>query len=522
GDTWNAGDNFDSALNKDGNSVAFADITVAGNVNTNEAGTNTITYSYDGVSKTITVTVLENKEGISAHDSTIYVGDAWDAKDNFDSAFDKDGNAVDLEDVTVTEKPTVDTAKAGAYEVTYKYGKVSKKITLTVKAKLTAVNAHDSTIYTGDTWNAGDNFDSALNKDGNSVAFADIEVKGTVDTDKAGTYPVTYTYDGVSKTINIQVKDILTAVNAHDSEIYVGDSWDAKDNFDSAQDKDGNTVDWQNINVSENPTVDLETVGVYQVTYSYGGVSKTINLTVSPRKTSLEVHDSTIYTGDKWKVEDNFDNATNKKGDQISFEDVTVTGQVDSKTAGAYEVSYIYDGVKKVAHITVIQNQAQITVKDSVIPHGEKWEAEANFIGATNRDGVAIPFSKIQLDGKVDVNKAGIYKVIYTYDPNEGTADAGKKQLSVTANIQVKAEYVKPVDPSDPTGPTNPVKPSVEKTPLKVVDNKQHTTTYEAAKPLPKTGDQTNTWVIWTGMSLLVLSMLLLVMRGRKKLRRKN
>lgn len=127
GDTWNARDNFDSALDKDGNSVAFADVTVTGSVNTNETGTNTITYSYDGVSQTITVTVVENKEGISAHDSTIYAGESWNAKDNFDSAFDKDGNAVDLEDVTVTEKPTVDTTKAGAYEVTYKYGKVSKK-----------------------------------------------------------------------------------------------------------------------------------------------------------------------------------------------------------------------------------------------------------------------------------------------------------------------------------------------------------------------------------------------------------
>ncbi|MGJ6230273.1 bacterial Ig-like domain-containing protein [Listeria monocytogenes] len=533
GDTWNAEDNFDSALDKDGNSVVFANVTVAGNVNTTEAGTNTITYSYDGGSKTITVTVLENKEGISAHDSTIYVGDAWDAKDNFDSAFDKDGNAVDLEDVTVTEKPTVDTTKAGAYEVTYKYGKVSKKITLTVKAKLTAVNAHDSAIYIGDTWSAEDNFDSALDKDGNSVAFADIEVKGTVDTDKVGTYPVTYTYDGVSKTINIQVKDILTAVNAHDSEIYIGDNWNAKDNFDSAKDKDGNTVNWKDINVSENPAVDLETVGVYQVTYSYGGVSKTINLTVHPRKTSLEVHDSTMYTGDKWKAEDNFDNATDKKGDQIPFKDVTVTGQVDSKTAGTYEITYIYDGLKKVARITVIQNQAQITVKDSVIPYGGKWEAEANFIGATNRDGVAIPFSKIKVDGTVDVNKAGTYKVIYTYDPNEGTVDAGKKQLSVTANIQVEAEIVKPikpikpikpVDPSKPTDPKKPVKPSTptkpstEKTPLKVVDNKQHTRTYEEAKPLPKTGDQTNTWVIWTGVCLLSMSLLLwVVMRGRKK-----
>ncbi|MCB2487413.1 bacterial Ig-like domain-containing protein, partial [Listeria monocytogenes] len=91
-------------------------------------------------------------------------------------------------------------------------------------------------------------------------------------------------------------------------------------------------------------------------TYSYGGVSKTINLTVQPRKTSLEVHASTMYTGDKWKAEDNFDNATDKKGDQSPFKDVTVTGQVDSKTAGTYEITYIYDGLKTVARNTVIQN----------------------------------------------------------------------------------------------------------------------------------------------------------------------
>ncbi|WP_252346573.1 LPXTG cell wall anchor domain-containing protein, partial [Listeria monocytogenes] len=83
---------------------------------------------------------------------------------------------------------------------------------------------------------------------------------------------------------------------------------------------------------------------------------------------------------------------------------------------------------------------------------------------------------------------------------------------------------IKPVDPSKPTDPkkpvksSNPKKPSTEKTPLKVVDNKQHTATYEAAKPLPKTGDQTNNWVIWTGICLLSMSMLLwVVMRGRKK-----
>ncbi|MBC2262556.1 LPXTG cell wall anchor domain-containing protein [Listeria sp. FSL L7-0091] len=510
GDTWNAGDNFDSALDKDGNSVAFTEVTVAGNVNTNEAGSYPITYSYDGFAKTVTVTVKENKSGISAHDSTIYVGDVWSAKDNFDSAFDKEGNAVDLKDVTVTEKPTVDTTKAGAYEVTYKYGKVSKKITLTVKAKLTAVNAHNSKLYVGDTWKAEDNFDSALDKDGNSVTFADIEVEGTVDTTKAGTYPVTYVYDGVKTTINIQVKDILTNVHAHDSVIYVGDSWNPKDNFDKALDKDGNMVAWNEITVTEMPTVDLKTPGVYQVTYSYAGVSSTIHVTVEPRKTSIEVHDSTIYAGDTWKAADNFDSATDKKGDRISFKDLTVTGNVDSREAGTYEVRYSYDGVEKIAHIKVLKNQAQITVKDSVLPQGEKWEAKANFASATNRDGVEIPFSKIQVDGTVDVNKAGTYKVIYTYDPNEGTKDAGKKQLAAIATIEVKPLSVNQEEPT---------KPSVKegKTRIKIINGTQHTATYEEAKPLPKTGDQTNTWVIWTGLSLLVLSMLLLVMRGRKK-----
>ncbi|MBC2118789.1 bacterial Ig-like domain-containing protein [Listeria marthii] len=517
GDDWSAADNFDSALDKDGNTVDFEDVTVLGSVDTKTAGTTTVKYTYDGITTTVTVTVKENKTGISAHDSTIYVGDLWTAKDNFDSAFDSEGESVAFKDVTVTEKPKVNTTKAGAYEVTYTYGKVSKTITLTVKAKLTAVNAHDSTIYIGDAWSAADNFDNALDKDGNAVSFTDIQANGTVDTDKAGIYPVTYIYDGVSTTINVKVKDILTTVNAHNSTIYIGDNWSARDNFDSAQDRDGNQVAYKDITVTENQTVDFETPGVYQVTYSYKGVSTSVTVTVEPRKTSVDVKDSTIYTGDTWKAKDNFTSATDKKGVQVSFADVTVTGQVDSKTAGTYEVSYSYDGVKKVAHITVLKNQAQITIKDSVIKQGNKWKAEDNFISATNRDGAAITFSQVQVKGTVNVNKAGTYKVAYSYDPNEGTVDAVKEQLEVIATIQVEEKII--ATPVEPGKPSTPNKSPVKKGKSDVKgNNQQHTETYEAAKPIPKTGDQTNTWVIWAGICLLSLSLLLwVVMRGRKK-----
>ncbi|EIP1891967.1 bacterial Ig-like domain-containing protein [Listeria monocytogenes] len=510
GDTWKAEDNFDSALDKDGNSVDFADITVSGTVDTTKAGENEITYTHDGVSTTITVTVKENKEGISAHDSSIYVGDAWKAEDNFDSAFDKDGNVVAFNDVTVTEKPTVDNGKVGAYEVTYTYGKASKTITVTVKDIQTAVNAHDSTIYINDSWNAEDNFDSALDKDGNRLSFADVEVSGTVDINKAGVYPITYTYDGTSTTINVTVKDSLTTVIAHDSVIYAGDKWNAEDNFDSATDKDGNKIDFKNVTVTDASKVDSNKPGIYQVTYSYDGVSTVINVTVEARQTNVDAHDSTIYAGDKWNAKDNFDSATNKKGGNVVFADVTETGQVDPNTPGVYEISYSYDGVKTVVHVTVLENKAQIKVKDSVIQKGDKWNAEDNFIKATNRDGVTIPFSKVTTSGTVNTNKVGTYKVIYTYDPNEGTADAGKELLFVTATIRVEAASAD-FTPNDSNNTS-------EKTVININDHTQktHKATYLEAKPLPKTGDQTNPWTVWGGIALLGLGMLLWATRRKR------
>ncbi|WP_120236652.1 BspA family leucine-rich repeat surface protein, partial [Listeria monocytogenes] len=107
------------------------------------------------------------------------------------------------------------------------------------------ITVHDSTIYVGTDWKAENNFDSAVDKDGNLVDFKDVTVEGTVDTTKTGTYEVKYSYDGVTSVATITVKAIQTAVNVHDSTLYVGTKWEAADNFDSAIDKDGNPVDFK-------------------------------------------------------------------------------------------------------------------------------------------------------------------------------------------------------------------------------------------------------------------------------------
>ncbi|EHH6116966.1 cell surface protein [Listeria monocytogenes] len=79
-------------------------------------------------------------------------------------------------------------------------------VTYVYQAIPATIKAHDSTIYVGDKWSAEDNFDSAVNSVGAAVSFDDVEVEGTVDTTKAGVYPVTYSFAGESVTINVTVK----------------------------------------------------------------------------------------------------------------------------------------------------------------------------------------------------------------------------------------------------------------------------------------------------------------------------
>ncbi|WP_230319185.1 bacterial Ig-like domain-containing protein [Enterococcus casseliflavus] len=442
GDSWQEEDNFDSALDKDGNPVAFQDITVEGSVDTNTPGTYQVNYRYDGVTSTATITIKANQTAVNVHDSTIYVGDTWHAEDNFDSALDKDGNPVAFQDVTV--EGSVDANSPGTYQVNYRYDGVTSTATITVKANQTAVNVHDSTIYVGDNWEAKDNFDSALDKDGNSVDFQDLTVDASqADTSKAGTFEVTYTYDGVTSKAIVTVKEKQTAVNVHDSTIYVGDNWEAKDNFDSALDKDGNSVDFQNLTVDASQA-DTSKAGTFEVTYTYDGVTSTAIVTVKEKMTAVNVHDSTIYVGDSWKAEDNFDSALDKDGNSVDFQDLTVdASQADTSKAGSFEVTYTYDGVTSTAAITVKEKMTAVNVHDSMIYVGDNWEAEDNFDSALDKDGNSIDFQDLTIDAsQADTSKAGSFEVTYTYDGVTSTATITVKEKMTDVNVHDSTIYV--------------------------------------------------------------------------------
>jgi len=160
GQKWQAEDNY--KLESD--SPTLNDVKVSGNVDTNKPGNYNVTYSYTDdsgktASQTATVTVVASKAGIDAKDSTLTAGPStkWNASDNFVSATDQDGKAVDFKNIKVDG--TVDTTKAGAYKVTYSYtdasgNVVSKAVTVTVKASNTDANNNQSSSNSTESKNA--------------------------------------------------------------------------------------------------------------------------------------------------------------------------------------------------------------------------------------------------------------------------------------------------------------------------------------------------------------------------------
>ena len=498
GDNWEAEDNFDSALDKDGNDVALSDLTVdVSKANTSKAGSFDVTYTYDGVTSTATITVKEKMTAVNVHDSTIYVGDNWEAKDNFDSALDKDANPVDFQDLAV-DASEADTSKSGSFEVTYTYDGVTSTAIITVKEKMTAVNVHDSTIYVGDPWQAEDNFDGALDKDGNSVDFQDLVVNDSeADTSKAGSFEVTYTYDGVTSIAIITVKEKMTAVNVHDSTIYVGDNWEAEDNFDGALDKDGNDVVLSDLTVDASQSATSK-AGSFKVTYTYDGVTSTATITVKEKMTAVNVHDSTIYVGDNWEVEDNFDGALDKDGSDVALSNLTVdASQADTSKSGSFKVTYTYDGVTSTAIVMVKEKMTAVNVHDSTIYVGDKWTAKENFDNALDKTGKKVVYEDLTVDAsQVDTSKAGSYEVSYSYDG-----------ITVTATVTVKEKPSQEKPADDSTHTTS----EQEKENRKKItsDSKKQVT-------LPKTNETKSVVELVAGVIIVLLTGVIFFWKKRK------
>ncbi|USS91627.1 bacterial Ig-like domain-containing protein [Fructobacillus americanaquae] len=392
---WSPSQNFLSAVDQNDSGVDLSKVQVSGSVQTTIPGSYPINYTYTDtagktITKTVTVTVVPSKSSLQAKDSTLVVNTKWNPSANITSATDENGNILDLSQVQVSGN--VDTSTPGTYPVTYSYTDASgnqhtQQVNVTVINSQSALTVKDSTIFVNDSWKPADNLTAATDEYGHPVDISKISISGNVDTSKAGTYPVTYSYtDGQGKSFkvvaNVTVKDNQTQLQGQNSTLIAGPktTWKPSDNLQTATDANGNPLAINQVQVSGN--VNPQQPGNYQVTSSYVDQqgyyhSTPATVTVVASQASVNAQDSTVVAGPnvQWSAKDNFLTATDDTGQQVDFSQVQTTGNVDAQTPGVYPITYTYtdsqgNSYAKTINVTVVSSKNGVVTKDSTLVAG--------------------------------------------------------------------------------------------------------------------------------------------------------
>ena len=249
----------------------------------------------------------------------------------------------------------------------------------------------------------------------------------------------------------VKVKDMVL----RDTTLKVDSKWEAKDNFDYVLMTDGSKLAWSDVSkeIVVTGEVDTKKAGIYKVTYNYKGLSKVANITVKETEEvkvkDMELKDTTLKVGSKWEAKDNFSYVLMSDGSKLNWEDVekeiVVTGEVDTKKAGTYKITYNFKDLSRVAVVTVsgkdIVTPKKLVLKDSKIAIASKWEAKDNFSYALMSDGSKLNWKdvakEIVVTGKVDTNKSGINKITYEF---RGVTNVAKVTVE---EVKAKSMFVK-------------------------------------------------------------------------------
>jgi len=317
GETWDVRDHFVSGLTNKGELLTKEDIgngdndlvkytiknsegKFVDNVDTQNNGIYTITYSYSTVKVEASLRVVTFEPTINAHDSSVYVNSSWVPEDNFDGGYAANGKRLSIEDIKVNPSK-IDTTSPSVTKVSYVYKDVIKTISVTVKERALSINVHDLKIPIKSEWTPEDNFDSASNSNGDEVSFNDLDVTirnsknekiNEVDTSKIDNYTITYLYEeepgvSVESEAKLTVYSLAELQLADKVTIPIYEDWDPAVAFIGARTPDGKIIkDWKDIedDIEIIGEVDTSRIGTYDVVYKYENISQEVQVKIDATK----------------------------------------------------------------------------------------------------------------------------------------------------------------------------------------------------------------------------------------------
>ncbi|MGY5270225.1 bacterial Ig-like domain-containing protein [Lactiplantibacillus plantarum] len=156
----------------------------------------------------VQVTTVATQAKISTRPVTVIAGPktTWSLNDSVDwsTSLAADGTLLTAaQRQRVTVDGTLNLRRAGNYPLTLSYmDRAGNLITVTTSINVLASQAQlqvrDSQLTVGNAWTAKDNFERAIDAQGQALTLADIAVDGTVNTQRAGRYTLTYHYTDVA------------------------------------------------------------------------------------------------------------------------------------------------------------------------------------------------------------------------------------------------------------------------------------------------------------------------------------
>ncbi|MBC1373401.1 DUF5011 domain-containing protein [Listeria booriae] len=396
----------------------------------------TQTLTPNTVTKEIEVTVL-SKPVIQASDSTLFVGETFDALKDVTASDAKDG---DISSSITVKTSDVDTSKPGEYHVTYEVTNsanqtTTKTVTVTVLSK-PIITAQDSTLYVGDTFDPLKDVTARDAKDGNITSSITIK-ENTVNTNVPGEYLVTYEVtnsigETTTKTVKVTVLSKPVIV-AQDTTLFVGETFDPLKDVSASDAKDGNIT--SSITIKEN-TVNTNVPGKYKVIYEVINsvnekTSKEVTVTVLS-KPVIVAQDSSLYVGETFDPLKDVVASDAKDGDitaSITIKENTVNTKVPGKYKVTYEVTNsVGETTIKTVNVTVLSKPV-ITAQDSIIYVGDTFDVTKNMSASDLKDG-DITSHVIIKENTVNTKVPGEYKV--TYEVTNSVGETTTKTVTVT------------------------------------------------------------------------------------------
>ena len=396
--------------------------------------------------------------------------------------------------------------------ITYTATWVKKTEVLNV---IPTINANDKTLTVGDTFDPLDGVLANDKEDGDLTVKVEV-LSNSVDTSTAGTYEVTYKVTdsqgaSATKTISVVVNPKMEKLNevpsisASDKTLTVGDTFDLLDGVLANDKEDGDLT--VKVEVLSN-SVDTSTAGTYEVTYKVtdsqgASATKTISVVVNPKMEklnevpSISANDKTLTVGDTFDPLDGV-LANDKEDGELTAKVKVLSNNVDTSTAGTYEVTYkVTDsqGASATKTISVVVNPKMeklnevpsISASDKTLTVGDTFDPLDGVSASDKEDGELTAKVKV-LSNNVDTSKAGIYEVTYKVTDSQGAS--ATKTISVT--VKEKENTDKPDNDKNTKNTGNSDKNSPSKT------------------NSPKTGDQSSMglYSFMTAMSAVLIAVL--------------